>query len=248
MQCCSFSDLTYNLMCSLKMSQIRVYILGLFGAAVAALGFFAIYRQSAHVSLRRKAKNGVPRNATNYHKISPNQSVQLDLSPCLKKDDSENRVSAEEIKHLMSLLPASNNEKFFRIMKTFVQLSNYNENIVFSRLLIFLQSLRLGQQQSWLSFVHCCIWASDGFVAGLRKIFSEKNEVILLKSTKFLCNMYQGICIQGRRQFSQESIFKALISAKGHLTLQATLFLSQAGPESEKFANAQHLLRVLVDC
>uniref|UniRef100_A0A0R3WBU6 Arm_2 domain-containing protein n=1 Tax=Taenia asiatica TaxID=60517 RepID=A0A0R3WBU6_TAEAS len=90
--------------------------------------------------------------------------------------------------------------------------------------------------------------AFDGFETGVKGIFTEKNEVILLKSIKFLCNVYQGMRIQNRKPFSRESILNALLSAKANLILQATLFLTQAGSASEEFADAQRLLLMLEDC
>ncbi|KAL5962287.1 hypothetical protein TSMEX_009900 [Taenia solium] len=336
------------------MSRVRVYLLGLFGAAAAAWGFFAIYHQLAHVSFRRKAKNGIPLKgdvfSTKYQKTSPNQSVQLDLSPCVK-GESENRVSVDELKHLIFLLPASNTKTSFEIMRTFVQFSNYNENIpsfrsaavlddlcsllhlggddeflrsvnvhvlnLFSNLIVdgiirehlkayvgcffdaklsslctaeLVALLRLlgnfsmmddacisvgkyfsevfeyvasesnmVRRQAWTVLLnlscnkHCVdvileTEAFDGFETGLKKIFSEKNEVILLKSIKFLCNVYQGMRIRNRKQFSRESILNALLSAKANLILQATLFLTQAGSTSEELADAQRLLLMLEDC
>lgn len=124
------------------MVRVRVYVLGLFGAVAATFGFLAIYRQFAHIFFRRKAKNGIPLRgdafSTNCQKTPLNQPVQLGLSPCAKKGESENRVSAEELKQLISLLPVSNTENFLRIMKTFIQFSNYNENIVILQWLILL--------------------------------------------------------------------------------------------------------------
>ncbi|KAH9286980.1 hypothetical protein ECG_01430 [Echinococcus granulosus] len=333
------------------MFRVGVYVLGLFGAAAATLGFFVIYRQLGHASSCRKSEGRKPLRISAYfvdnQEIALWQLGQLNFSRCGEKNKSDNQVSVEELKHLISLLPALNTMSSLKIMKTLIRFSNYSENIpsfrstkvlddlfsllnlggdgeflrltnvhvlnLFANLIIdgnirehlkahigfffdvTLPSLQVNEviamlrllgnfsmmddtcvtvgmhfpevfefvagqsdgvrRQAWTILLNLscnmqCVdvilgtATFDGFKASLRELLTEKNDVILLKSIKFLCNLYQGLRIQKRNQFSRDSILNELLSAKENLILQTTLFLPYAVAVGEVFADAQHLLRV----
>ncbi|VDL25612.1 unnamed protein product [Hymenolepis diminuta] len=89
---------------------------------------------------------------------------------------------------------------------------------------------------------------SNGADGILINSLREKDEIILSKSLKFLCNVYKSLQPLHEDKFSRESLFACLLKAKEDLKLQTTLLLPQLTSSEEAYEDTQRLLQILEEC
>lgn len=100
--------------------------IGSIGIAATAFGVILIYRHYNDIQKVKKIKAQHTKRDE-----SPAKSSSPSFTTCPGNNDkSEASISPEEIQHLVSMLPAANTTKFLKIMKTLIQFSNDNVNIV----------------------------------------------------------------------------------------------------------------------
>lgn len=111
----------------------------LIGTAATAFGILLVYRHYDVIQKHRQSKSH-----SAMQEASPAESSSPSFTTCSGNNDHpEASVSSEEIQHLVSMLSAANTTKFYKIMRTLIQFSNDNTNIVryFTHLLPFLAIL-----------------------------------------------------------------------------------------------------------
>ncbi|VDO05176.1 unnamed protein product [Rodentolepis nana] len=318
--------------------------IGLIGIATTTFGAILIYRHYIDIQKLRnikilRAKREVP---------SADSIPSNHVARSQKNDKLDSSISPEEIRHLVSLLPSANTTKFFKIMKTLIQLSNDNTNIpsfsshdildkLYSQLTLggdgeFLRSVNvhvlnlftnlvvdesirdhlkvkidqffdakmsalnmnemvalfrlLGnfsmlndsakavaehfseifgfiahesapvRRQAWTILLNlscepdCVLIMLKSSVSNevdeiLRNPFWEKDEIILSKSLKFLCNIYRSLPLLDYGKFSRESLYTNLLKTKDNLKLQTELHLSQVSSTEEIYEDIQRLSEIL---
>nr|CDS34029.1 cyclin dependent kinase 7 [Hymenolepis microstoma] len=318
--------------------------IGLIGVVTTACGVVLIYRHYNDIQKLKKFKV-----LHTKREVSPVDSISSNLvTRSCQNDKSDSSISPKEIRHLVSMLPSANTTKFFKIMKTLIQISNNNVNIpsfsshdildnLYSQLTLggdgeFLRSVNvhvlnlftnlvvdeairgyltvkidrffdaklstlnmnemvalfrlLGnfsmlsdsayvvaehfseifefivcelapiRRQAWTVLLNlsceldCIIIMLESSGSNdvdeiLRNPFREKDEMILSKSLKFLCNVYRNLRPLDNGKFSRESLFAHLLKTKDDLKQQTTLYLSQVTSTEEIYEDVQRLSEIL---
>lgn len=107
------------------MNSFHRFAFGLLGAVVLTFGVIFIYHHFGDIKPGKKAR----KTATKQSK-SLKGSTSPSFNAHSSSDQSNGSISSAELQHLVSLLPAANTTKFFKIMRTLIQISNDNINIV----------------------------------------------------------------------------------------------------------------------
>uniref|UniRef100_A0A5K3G0Z1 Arm_2 domain-containing protein n=1 Tax=Mesocestoides corti TaxID=53468 RepID=A0A5K3G0Z1_MESCO len=123
------------------MPQVQIYVLGLTGFAAGTLGLYFACRhfyESQSRCTRKASKNNAAASPTN-------SKEQLDVQPtpipCLSDRSPIDHNHPEVLERLLSLIPTSSTTVSSKIMKTILQMSNFNTNLPLFRSPNILNSL-----------------------------------------------------------------------------------------------------------
>ncbi len=115
------------------MTHARTYILGTFAAAAAAVGVYFAYRQYCGKTGRctNPKRRPVPiKPVKSTRQREPLRQAAPQPAPPPNAAPHPDQVSPAELEHLVEMLASANTTKFVKIMRTLLQFSNFNYNMV----------------------------------------------------------------------------------------------------------------------